>query len=390
MVHNFDEIVSRRGTDSKKYAMAYLAGDVIPMWLADTDFKSPQPVIDALEQRLAHGILGYPVSSERLKRAAAHWLETRFCYHASPAWVEYTPGVIAGIDFSIQALSEPGDGVILQTPAYPPFSQGIELNGRVLVPNPLVLRQGRYEIDFESFEAACRRPDTKLFILCSPQNPTGRVFSREELARMGDICLENGVVVLSDEIHSDIVFPPHRHTVFASLGEKYSANCVTFINPSKTFNIPGLRTAALIAEDPAKREAIHRQIMKVKAVGETVFGTLALCTAYESCAYYADQEVAYMAGNLALARQAFEAIPSIDLIEPEGTFLFWLDCRKTGLTQDALMKRFVETARVGVKDGADFGPDGVGFVRMTAAVPRAVLEEVLDRITKAFTEPNHQ
>lgn len=385
MVHNFDEIIERHGTDSKKYSEPYNAGDVIPMWLADTDFKAPQPVLDALQERVLHGILGYPAPSVRLKEAVAYWMRTRFQYQVLPDWVEYIPGVMAGVSFAIRALSKQGDGVILQTPAYPPFVQSISLNGRILIENPLLLRGGRYEIDFDAFEAACRRPEARLFILCSPQNPSGRVFTRQELSRMGEICRKNHVFVLSDEIHSDLVYSPHVHTSFANISKDFASHCVTFINPSKTFNIPGLRTAAFIAEDPEIKARVHQEILKVKAVGETVFGSLALCVAYESCAYYADQEMAYLQENRALAQQMLAAVPSIDLIEPEGTYLFWLNCRKTGLSQPALMEAFLKGARVGVKNGADFGDSGNGFVRMSAAVPRSRLKEALTRIQREFT-----
>lgn len=384
MVHDFDEVVDRHGTDSKKYSTNHFPADVIPMWIADSDFKAPQPILDALQERLNHGILGYPEKSQRLKEAAAYWMKSRFHYEVGPECVEYTPGVIAGVDYSIQGLSQPGDGVILQFPAYPPFVQAITSNDRELIANELVLRDGRYEIDFELFEKACRRPNAKLFILCSPQNPTGRVFTREELVRMGEICMENGVTIISDEIHSDLVYPKYRHTTFAGISKEFAQNCVTLINPSKTFNIPGMRTAALIAEDQEKKEKVYQQMVKTKAFGETVFGVVAFCAAYEKCAYYADQEVAYMEGNLDAAREMLAPLKTIDLIEPEGTYLLWLDCRKAGLSQEALVKRFVEEAKVGIQSGTNFGINGAGFVRLNAAVPRSVLVQALQRIVDHF------
>lgn len=383
-VHDFDEVVDRRGVDSKKYCEEFFPNDVIPMWIADTDFKSPQPVIDALVERARHGVYGYTPVSSRLRSAVAGWMDSRFGYQIMPETVEFVPGVITGIICAVRALSRAGDKVILHTPVYPPFVQAVENNGRRLQRCELRLKDGRYEIDFDLFEQQCSDPRTRLFILCNPHNPTGRVFTEQELMRLGEICLKHDVVIISDEIHSDLVFKGHKHIPFAAVNPLFELNCITFINPSKTFNVPGFRTAAFMTGNPLFKNLVHEVVVSNKSIGENIFGTLALCTAYESCGWYADQLVEYLQGNLEMVRAATRNIPGIDLVEPEGTYLFWLDCRGLGLCQEELMDRFVKTAKIGVHDGLNFGEEGRGFVRMNVACPRSVLRQALEQVSAAF------
>ena len=304
LTHNFDEIVDRRGTDAKKYLL--YPEDVLPMWIADSDFKAPQPVIDALTRRIAQGVYGYPAVSGRLRRAAARWQTVRFGWDVDPDWVEYVPGVIAGVICAVRALSRPGDGIVIQSPCYPPFADLAAHNGRRLLRNQLILRDGHYEIDFEDFEKKASDPRTRLFILCNPHNPTGRVFTREELARLGEICLRHHVIVLADEIHHDLVYAGSRHIPFASLSPELAARTISFMNPSKTFNVPGFRTAAFIAENPQLKDAVHQVVVDNKAFGENLCGTIAFCTAYEACDYYADQLTAYLDGNRKMLAQGLE------------------------------------------------------------------------------------
>ncbi len=383
-IHDFDEIVERRGTDSKKYSPEYFPPDVIPMWIADTDFKSPAPVVEAIVNRAVHGVYGYTPVSREFKEAAVSWMSRRFGYQADCEAAEFVPGVVGGIICAIRALSHPGDKILLQTPAYPPFVDGIVNNGRRLNANCLKLENGRYEIDFEDFEMRCRDPRTKIFILCNPHNPSSRVFTEDELRRMGEICLKYHVMVLSDEIHCDIVYKPHRHIPFASLDKRFEENSITFISPSKTFNVPGFRTAVMIAPEPVKREMVHQVLVSNKGTGENIFGTVALCAAYTSCDYYADQLVEYLEGNLEIVRQYLEHIEGMELLEPEGMYLFWIDCRKMNLSQEELVERFIKVAKVGIHDGLHFGEEGRGFVRLNAAVPRSVLRMAMEQIEAAF------
>lgn len=382
--HDFDQMIERRGTDSKKYHPAFYPQDVIPMWIADADFLSPEPVVQAIRERAAHGIYGYTHTSERMKQAAAGWMNSRFQMQVGSGQVEFCPGVIGGVIAAIRGLTKPGDRILVQTPAYPPFTDGVVNNGRRIAENPLVLKDGHYEIDFEQFERQCRDPRTKLLILCSPHNPTGRVFTRQELKRMTDICLENHVLIASDEIHCDITYGSHVHIPTASLSEEVAANTISFISPSKTFNLPGFRTAVMLsANDRLKNEA-HEILVSNKATGENIFGTVAFCAAYESCGYYADQLKDYLAGNLELVRETMKELPGMELVEPEGTYLFWIDVHGLGMDQEEVMKRFVAKAKVGVQDGLHFGEAGRGFVRINAACPRTRLNQALIQIKEHF------
>ena len=384
-IHNFDEAVNRRGTDSKKYSDIYFPADVIPMWIADTDFKSPQPVVNALTHRAQHGVYGYTTESGRLKRAAKLWVGSRYKLDITEEQAEFCQGVIPGIISAVLALSHPGDKIILNTPCYPPFSQLVENNGRRILKNELLLQDGAYCFDFKDFEKKCSDPLTRIFILCNPHNPTCKVFTRDELAHIGEICMEHDVWIISDEIHGDIVFEGHCHVPIAGLSKDLADRSVTFINPSKTFNTAGFRTAAFIAANPHVKALVHNAIVRGKAFGENIFGTLAFCVAYEECAYYADGLVNYLQGSIDIIKEALRAIPGIELIEPQGTYLFWLDCRGLGLPQAELIKRFVDKAKVGVHSGLNFGEGFDGFIRMNIACPKSVLIRAFEQIKSEFS-----
>lgn len=380
-VHDFDEVVNRRGTDSKKYSV--YPEDVIPMWIADSDFKAPKPVVDALVERMQQGVYGYTPISGRLRAAAAKWQRERFGWDVKEEWAEFVPGVISGVISAVRALSHPGDNIVIQTPCYPPFMDLSEHNGRHLLRNALVLKDGHYEIDFEDFEEKAKDPRTKLFILCNPQNPTGRVFTREELTRLGEICLKYHVTVLADEIHQDMVYQGHTHIPFASISKEFEQNTVAFMNPSKTFNVPGFRTAAFIAANPVLKNAVHDIVVNNKAIGENICGTIAFCTAYEQCGYYADQIAAYVEKNRDLVEESLKDVKGINVIHAEGTYLLWLDCREMGMSQKELDDFFVNSVKLGLNSGKSFGPEGEGFLRLNAACPRSTVEEAMRRIVTA-------
>ncbi len=381
-VHDFDEAVDRRGTDSKKYSQ--YPADVLPMWIADSDFKAPKPVVDALVERMQQGVYGYTPISSRLRAAATKWQTERFGWNVDESWVEFVPGVISGVISAVRALSHPGDNIVIQTPCYPPFTDLSDHNGRHLLRNALVLKDGRYEIDFEDFEEKAKDPRTKLFILCNPQNPTGRVFTREELVRLGEICLKHHVIILADEIHQDMVYQGHTHIPFASISKEFEQNTIAFMNPSKTFNLPGFRTAAFISANPVLKSLVHDVVVNNKAIGENICGTLAFCTAYEQCGYYADQIAAYVEKNRDLVEESLKDFDKIDVIHAEGTYLLWLDCRKTGMSQKELDDFFVNTVKLGLNSGKSFGPEGEGFLRINVACPRSTVEEAMKRIVTAF------
>lgn len=382
LLHDFDEVIDRRDTDSKKYS-AY-PPEVIPMWIADSDFKAPAPIVDALVERMKQGVYGYTPISLRLKKAAAGWQRERFGWDVKEEWAEFVPGVISGIISAVRALSQPGDNLVLQSPCYPPFADLASHNGRHLLRNQMILKDGHYEIDFQDFEEKCADPRTKLFILCNPQNPTGRVLTEEELRRLGEICLKHHVIVLADEIHQDMVYRGYHHIPFASISKEFEENTIAFMNPSKTFNLPGFRTAAFIASNPVLKNAVHDMVVNNKAIGENICGTLAFCTAYEQCGYYADQIIAYIEKNRDLVEETLKDVKGIQMIHGEGTYLLWLDCRGLGMNQKELDRFFVEKVKLGLNSGETFGPDGAGFLRMNVACPTATVKEALGRITGAL------
>lgn len=387
LVHDFDEFVDRRnseGISGKKYSLDVYPADVLPMWIADTDFKAPQPIVDALTARMAEGVYGYIPLTKRMLSAASHWVKTRFGLDMPESAIEYVPGVISGVICAVRGLSRPGDNIVINTPCYPPFMDLAAHNGRHLLRNELVLKDGRYEIDFEDLEQKLADPRSKLFILCNPQNPTGRVFTLEELTRIGELCLKYHVVVLADEIHCDLVYQGYQHIPFAGIREDFAQNSITLINPSKTFNVPGFRTAVFMSKNPVLKQAVHDVIVDNKAIGENICGSIALYTAYESCAYYADQMIAYLEENKRIMEEAFAEIEQIDLIHAEGTYLFWLDCRKMGMEQKDLVDFFVTKAKLGLNDGKSFGPEGIGFMRMNIGCPKATIIEAIGRIKQAL------
>ena len=382
MQHNFDEPVVRRGTDSKKYL--HFGADVLPMWIADTDFKCPQPVIDACVRRMQEGVYGYPDVSPAYKAAIALWQKKRFGWEVPAEACEFVPGVIPGIICSLRALSHPGDNLVLLTPSYPPFHDLTVHNGRNELRCELKPVNGHYEIDFELLEKQLSDVRTKAFLLCNPHNPTGRVFTREELTRMGELCLKYHVKVLVDEIHEDIVYKGYHHTPFASICPEFAQNCVTFVNASKTFNVAGFRSAGFICLNPEMKSLIHEAVLDNKGIGENLCGTQATIAAYNECDYYADQLVEYLEKNLDLLCETIAKTDKITLLRPEGTYLIWLDCRKMGLSQAELVKFFEEKAKLGLNNGATFGPEGAGHMRINIATTRANMEEAMLRLTAAL------
>ncbi len=379
--HDFDEAIDRRGTGCKKYSQ--YPPDVFPMWIADTDFKAPAPVVEALVKRMQDGVYGYPATSKRLWRAVQKWEAERFGWQIPETAVEFSPGVVPGVICAVRAFTKPGDQILIQTPCYPPFVDLTKHNRRVVVRNPLKLAGKRYEIDFEDLEKKLTDPKTTLMILCNPQNPSGRVYTREELERIGRLCLDNHVMVVSDEIHGDLTYSGHRHIPFASICPEFAEHCITFVNPSKTFNLAGFRTAAFIALNPEVKTAVHEELVNSKIFGENIGGVEALCVAYESCGYYADQMMEYVEANRKLVLERLEEIPGISCVENEGTYLLFLDCRELGMTQEKLDRFLVEKAKLGLNSGVSFGPEGEGFVRMNIACPRAAVAKAMDQLAAA-------
>ena len=324
----FDPIIDRRNLGDVKYdrsTLERLAGvslpeEIYPMWVADSDFLPPACLREALQRRIDHGILGYPAVPPAFAQAAAWWQRTRFAWEADPDWVVPLPGTIAGLNIAVRAMTAPGDGVILQTPVYDPFYRTVEQAGRRIATNPLLCREGRYEMDFEGLEALMRDPSNRLLVLCSPHNPVSRVWTEAELRRLGDLCLAHGVAVVSDEVHGDLVYPPHVHHPLLSLSPDYAAQFVFLSSPGKTFNIPGLRATYAIIPSPALRSAFQKMQEVLSLAEFNTLGLLALTAAYSpEGAAWADALVAYLAGNAALTA---ERLPGgITMTPMEGTFL---------------------------------------------------------------------
>lgn len=385
--HDFDLDAQRRGTDAKKYDPSIVPNDVIPMWIADTDFTCPQPVVDALVKRASMPHYGYPYLSNDFQKAIIRWNEVRFGWEGLTVdMIEFVPCIIPGMIYAIREFTSMGDKVVIQTPVYPPFHDAVKNNGRQLVHNPLVLKDGRYEIDFEDLEMKLKDIRTKIFIICNPQNPTGRVFSREELEKMANLCLKYDVLMFSDEIHEDLVYSGNKHIPLASISEEIAQNSITFINPAKTFNIAGFRTAAVIIPNLKIKRAFHEAALKNKAIGRNIFGDVALIAAYNECDYYADQIIEYLEETRDMMVEFFETrIPQIKMIKPESNFLVWLDCRELGFENQSEIKTFFkEVAKLELNDGTSFGfEEGKGFMRMNIAAPRAVVVEALERLERA-------
>ncbi|MDD4321554.1 MAG: aminotransferase class I/II-fold pyridoxal phosphate-dependent enzyme, partial [Acidaminococcaceae bacterium] len=297
LVHDFDTTLNRRNTQCKKWDT--YGDDVIPMWIADTDFKCPEPIVKAIQKRAEHEVFGYPCIDKGYEEAVCGWQKRRLGWEVKPEWVEYTPAVVPAIVYAMRAFTNPGDNVLVQMPAYHPFHQVIPHNGRYIAPNLLLHGEdGAWSIDWEDMEKKLSEPRTTMFLLCSPHNPTGKCFTREELEKISQLCIKHHVFVVSDEIHSDIIYKGFKHIPFGSVSEGAANNCVVCVNPSKTFNIAGFRTGAAIIPNLNNHDRFYSEMENLKAFGRNIFGTLAVQTAYTECDYYADQLMEYLQGNL--------------------------------------------------------------------------------------------
>jgi cystathionine beta-lyase len=381
MQYNFDQLNDRRSSDSVKWN--YFAPDVLPLWVADMDFVSPQPVIEALEKRVREGIFGYPHEARSLKAAIVDWLDTRFQWKVEPTDIVSIPGVVVGFNLAAHAVVQAGEGILYQPPVYMPFLSVSKNVGAVGQTASLRQRaDGSYSFDTGEFESAIDER-TRMFLLCSPHNPVGRVWGRAELESMAEISLRHGLTICSDEIHADLVFADAKHIPIAALSPEAAKNTVTLMAPSKTFNIPGLSFSFAVVQDPDLRKKI--QAGRSGMVGEpNLLGYVAAEAAYRGGAEWLDQALAYMQANRDFLVAWIRAeLPQLKVSVPEGTYLAWIDCREAGITGPA-GEFFMKHGRVGFNDGAAFGPGGAGFVRLNFACPRATLVEGLERMKHAL------
>jgi len=385
---DFDSIIDRRGTDSLKYDRLAAAGfppDTIPMWVADMDFRTPACVMEALTARAQHGIFGYSEPGAVYIKTLKDWFGRRFHWIFPDDALVTTPGIVFAIAVAIRALTNPGDAVLVQVPVYHCFLETVEDTGRELVTNALENRDGRYEINFDDFERQIRERNVKLFILCSPHNPVGRIWSRAELERMGEICLRNDVIVISDEIHADFVLGEEKQIVFSSLSPDFARNTVLCTAPSKTFNIAGLQVSNLFIENPDIRAAFQKELARVGYSQLNVMGLVACQAAYAGGEPWLEALLDYLRGNVDLVRRRL-AGTRVKMTEPEATYLLWLDFSAIGLSDQELDDFLAQKARVWLSSGPVFGPGGEGFQRMNIACPRAVISEALDRLEQALKQ----
>ena len=384
MDYNFDELITRRGTNSYKWDSAADA-DVLPMWVADMDFRTAPAITEALQRRVAHGVFGYTRVPDAYYEAVTGWFARRHGWSFDPAWIIYTSGVVPAVSAIIKAMTRPGDTVIVQTPAYNCFYSSIRNNGCLLGSNRLLEDGGRYTVDYDGLERLAADPRATVLLLCNPHNPTGRVWTRDELRRIGDICLRHGVFVIADEIHGELTYEGHDYTPFASLGDDLLQGSATCLSPSKAFNIAGLQIANIVAADGEVRRRIDRAINDNEVCDVNPFGVLATIAAYNEGAPWLDELRQYLWGNYQyLCRFLGERLPGCTVSPLEGTYLPWLDCRRTGLASDELAGRLLRRQRLMVNPGTMYGPGGEGFLRLNMACPRALWQEGLERLANGL------
>lgn len=385
---DFDTVIDRKGTRSLKYDFAVRRGkpkDVLPLWVADMDFQTSSYITDALEDMVKHGVFGYSESEEHYFGAVQNWMERHYNWHVKESWMTKTPGIVFALAMAVKAYTQENDAVLIQPPVYYPFKEVVEDNHRRLVNNTLVLGgDGTYTIDYEDFEKKIIEENVKLFILCNPHNPVGRVWTREELERLGEICLKHGVFVVSDEIHADFVFE-RKHTVFSEVKEAYRDISMICTSPSKTFNIAGLQISNIFISNPEKATAFRRQVAAAGYSQVGLPGLVACEAAYRHGDEWLEGVLAYIKANAEFTRAYLqEHLPRVKMTKLEGTYLVWLDFRNYGLTDKELDEKILNQAGLWLDSGAVFGKCGEGFQRINIACPRKTLHQALDRLIDVF------
>lgn len=379
MKHDFDKQISRRGTDSYKWDSAG-SKNVLPMWVADMDFRTAPAIVDALHRRVEHGIFGYTRVPDSYYEAVTGWFARRHGWAIDREWIIYTSGVVPAVSAIIKALTMPGDKVLVQTPVYNCFFSSIRNNGCEMVSSPLRFADNTYTIDYEDFERKAADPKVKVMLLCNPHNPAGRVWIRDELVRIGEICIRHGVTVVSDEIHCELVFSGHRYTPFASISGDFLRHSVTCISPSKAFNIAGLQIANIVCADADRRAKIDRAINDNEVCDVNPFGVIATQAAYNEGEEWLNQLITYLYDNYRYMQEyCREHLPEFPITTLEGTYLVWMDCRKLGIPSDELEQQLVEQTELWLNSGTMYGTEGEGFIRWNIACPRATLTEGLKR-----------
>lgn len=386
--YNFDEIIDRKGTSSLKYDFGPERkgrDDLLPLWVADMDFKLPEEILSDIEKRVRHGIFGYTDPKDGYRKALSSWYKKRHGVEIKDEWNTVVPGIVYSIALAIKAFTEQGDGVLIQQPVYYPFMETIKLNNRKVVNNQLIYKNDHYEIDFEDFEKKIVDENVKLFLLCSPHNPVGRVWTRQELLKMADICLRHKVYVFADEIHSDFVYKGHKHTSFITLGDEYNDLLVLGTAPTKTFNIAGLQVANVIIPNGNVRKVFRKENDAAGYSQGNALGMVATQSAYTNGEEWLDELIHYLEGNVSFIRNYLnENMPQIHMIEPEGTYLVWLDFSEITDSTKELERLIADEAKLWLDPGSIFGKETALFERINIACPRSVLEQALKQLYTAI------
>jgi len=383
---DFDRIIERHNSNSYKYDKlreTFGTTDLLPMWVADMDFASPDFILDAIRARCDHGILGYTLTPKTWSDAITSWLYRRHGWTVEGTQLGFIPGIVSGLALAIQCFTQPGDKVLVQSPVYPPFLHLPVNNGRELVTNSLVFDGQQFQIDFDDFER--KAADCKLFILCNPHNPGGRVWSVNELERMCEICVRNGVLIVSDEIHIDLTLPGYTSHSPGSFTPEIASQVITLMAPSKTFNIPGLSSSFYVIQNDRLRKQFKAYLDKAELGMGNLFAILAAQAAFEHGDAWLDQLLAYLANNIAYIDNALKAdMPRIKACIPQASYLIWLDCRELGLDDEALNAFFIKEAKLGLNPGTSFGVEGSGFMRMNIGCPKATVELAMNQLKAAY------
>ncbi|AFS78183.1 cystathionine beta-lyase PatB [Gottschalkia acidurici 9a] len=386
--YNFDEVIDRMGTYSNKWDGAYKyfgTNDLIPLWIADMDFAPPREAVEVIEKRAKHGIYGYTLTESKHRKPFIEWCKSRYRYDVKEEWIVNTPGVVPAICAAIQSLTNEGDEIMIQPPVYPPFFNSVKNNDRKLVENPLILKDGKYEIDFDDLEYKIKNGNIKMLLLCNPHNPVGRVWNREDLEKIMNICKEHNILVFSDEIHGDIIYKGNQFNSLMTFPKEYYDNIIVATAPSKTFNIAGLYYSNILIPNEDIRQKVRLVLTKLNISAENVFSINAGAAVYEYGEDWVDELVDYLEENAKFVEQFIkERLPKIKTFNLEGTYLMWLDFRELFEDQDELKDFLINKAKVGLNDGTTFGSQYVGFARLNIASPRSIIEEGLKRIEKAL------
>ena len=385
--YDFDTLIDRKPYHSIKYGILekkFGDKDLFPMWVADMEFPSPDFVIEGIKKRLEHPVLGYSLKPDAYFEAIKNWQAKRNNWHIEKEWIQSSSGVVPSLAYLLMAVTEPNDKVIIQPPVYHPFALTVKSNNRRLLENPLKLVNGKYEMDFDDLRKKIDK-DTKALLFCNPHNPVGRVWSEEDLRELGNICVENNIIIISDEIHSDLIHPGHKHIPIASLSKEISMQTITTFAPSKTFNLAGILSSVVVSENPRYRRAYDRLSHQFHFFIDNILGTHALIAAYNQGENWLKQVMSYIHDNYLFAKEFFNKnMPEVEVHDLEGTYLLWLDYNKIFETEEQLQNYFLKKAKVAPNFGIDFGENGKGFARINLAAPRKFIEEGLNKLLNNY------